>query len=88
MKLLNLSKNKIGDEGTKQLAETHFPNLTTLLLAENQIGDEGAKALAQSVNMPQLTCLNIDRNYFITPEGAEYFSDCKYEVVMQSIPIF
>ncbi|WP_264711384.1 leucine-rich repeat domain-containing protein [Wolbachia endosymbiont (group A) of Andrena haemorrhoa] len=54
---LDLSGNKIDDEGAKELAK--LANLTSLDLSSNKIGYEGVKELAQLKN---LTSLNLSGN--------------------------
>ena len=68
LKSLNLSNNRIGDEGAKAIAATVSPQLTSLYLDDNSIGAEGAKAIAE--HLPQLTSLDLGRNS-IGDEGAK-----------------
>ena len=62
---LDLSFNRIGDEGAQALKG--LVNLTSLGLADNRIGDEGTQALKGLLN---LTSLHLDGNN-IGPEGAQ-----------------
>lgn len=62
---LDLSLNKIGDEGAKALARN--ATITHLNLSYNEIGDEGVKALARNAAIKDL---DLERNY-IGDEGAK-----------------
>ena len=50
---LNLSHNRLGDEGCAAIAQTiragAMPNLTSLRLTGNSIGDRGMAALAEAL---------------------------------------
>jgi hypothetical protein len=53
VRTLDLSRNKIGPEGTSALGEALKVNavLTCLVLEHNNIGDEGAKAIAEALKV-------------------------------------
>jgi lysophospholipase L1-like esterase len=52
LETLNLSNNRIGDEGARALANSeHLAGLRTLNLGGNDIGDEGARTLATSPHL-------------------------------------
>lgn len=56
MTTLNLSWNKIGDEGAKSISEALKVNgilttMTILNLYDNQIGDEGAKSILEALQV-------------------------------------
>ena len=72
---LNLSGNKITDEGAKKLAEGILNQVNTTLqelnISSNKITDEGAKKLAEGIQVnTTLQELNISSNK-ITDEGAK-----------------
>ncbi|CAM4892110.1 unnamed protein product [Rotaria socialis] len=74
---LDISSNKIGADGAKQLANALANNktLTTLNLLFNEIGEDGAKHLADALaNNKTLTTLNIAWNK-IGNEGAGYLAN-------------
>jgi Ran GTPase-activating protein (RanGAP) involved in mRNA processing and transport len=74
---LCLGKNKIGDEGTKHLAEgiRASGSLACLYLNQNNIGNEGAKALATAVAASgSLTWLELQHND-IGDEGAKHLAE-------------
>ena len=74
---LNLSSNKITDEGAKKLAEAIQVNVTLqkLNLCGNEIADEGAKGLGEAIQINMtLQKLNISSNR-ITDEGAKGLSE-------------
>ncbi|KAL7524032.1 hypothetical protein ACHAWF_000790, partial [Thalassiosira exigua] len=53
LRLLNLSRNKIGDEGAKRLATAlkDSKTLERMYLYSNAIGDGGAKSLADALGI-------------------------------------
>jgi uncharacterized protein (TIGR02996 family) len=60
---LDLTANKIGDEGVKALvASPHLAQLTTLLLARNEIGQDGGQWLASSPHLARLSTLDLTSN--------------------------
>lgn len=68
---LNLSNNRLGDEGAGALAEgLKGTNITTLDLRSNQIEAEGAIALADGLKDTNIAILELDYND-IEQEGAE-----------------
>ena len=74
---LDLNRQKIGDEGARELAERlkKSTTLTTLHLYGNQIGAEGAKELAEALKMNStLTTLNLSHNQ-IGDEGAKELAE-------------
>jgi hypothetical protein len=64
---LNLSSNRIGDEGAKSLARALRTNRTLLVLnlSSNQIGDAGAKAFADVISKFALTFEEICYRRFV-----------------------
>uniref|UniRef100_A0A0G4HKE0 Uncharacterized protein n=1 Tax=Chromera velia CCMP2878 TaxID=1169474 RepID=A0A0G4HKE0_9ALVE len=81
LQTLNLSTNKIGDEGAKALAEAlrarALPSLQSLNLSTNKIGDEGVKALAKvlkQTTLPFLQSLDLSDNE-IGAEGAKFLAE-------------
>ena len=75
--VLRTWRTKIGDEGSRALAEALKTNgaLTTLDLMGNSIGDEGARALAEALKTNgALTTLNLQGNSIGT-EGARALAE-------------
>ncbi|MBV51152.1 MAG: hypothetical protein CMH77_01400 [Nitrospinae bacterium] len=71
MEELNLSANKLGDDGSKVIAgSTNLKNLKVIYLSQNGIGDEGAIAIGASTHLNGLTHLYVGRNEFGV-EGAK-----------------
>lgn len=68
---LSLNKNKIGLEGLRSLAISHFSHLTKLCLNENNMMDEGAKVFSQGT-FPRLKSLEVMYNN-LGDEGAKFF---------------
>lgn len=67
---LNLTCNKIGDEGAAAIAGSPtLSHLTSLDLGSNEIGDDGAVAIAGSSTLTSLTKLHVGGNR-VGPEGA------------------
>ena len=56
---LNLSSNKIGDEGIKLLVQGNWPKLDHLSLFSNEISDEGIQRIIEG-NWPFLKTLDLD----------------------------
>jgi len=74
---LNLSKDKIGDNGAKSLSDALRENtsLTTLSLGVNNIGDDGAMSLSDALRKnTSLAILFLDKND-IGDDGAESLGD-------------
>jgi|TARA_B100000315_G_scaffold114598_1_gene105112 hypothetical protein len=68
---LNISANKLGNDGSKAIAESsNLKNLKVLYLSQNSIGDEGARAIGTSTHLSGLTHLYVGRNEFGV-EGAK-----------------
>jgi len=67
IKQLDLSCNKIGDEGAIDLSKN--TSITQLHLLSNNIGDEGAKALTINTSIRELSLFNNP----IEDEGAKAF---------------
>jgi uncharacterized protein (TIGR02996 family) len=66
---LDLSGNRIGDEGAQELAHSpYLQHVTRLSLHNNVIGDADARALAASRYLQRLTALDLSDN-FIRDEG-------------------
>lgn len=77
IKVLNLSKNKIGKEGAKLLAEViqnnHF--LEVIDISKNEIGVSGAQALSLSLkNNKSVKFINLFNNK-IAFDGAKAFAE-------------
>jgi len=52
---LDLSDNRIGDEGARALAQSeHLASLTLLDLVGNRIGEGGRRALSESVHLSEV----------------------------------
>ena len=75
---LNLSENRIDDEGLDSLIEVMKtkPTLTRLLLGNNQISDRGVRQLAiyLSCREAQLVHLCLDKNEKITDHSVNYLT--------------
>jgi len=61
LKVLNLNRNRIGDEGCIVLSQTLPSKLETLDLSDNDIGDTGCEALVQSLTR-SVSYLDLRRN--------------------------
>jgi len=71
LKVLDLAKSNIGEEGARELAQnTSWINLSELNLSWNHIGAEGAKALSLNTSWTNLSKLNLEFNSIWT-EGAK-----------------
>jgi Leucine-rich repeat (LRR) protein len=70
LRVLDLSENRLGDEGVMDIAQdsrrnylrTQLRNLAHLDLSENQIGDVGADALMNSPHLESIVFLNLSKN--------------------------
>ncbi|BBN01155.1 hypothetical protein MPTK1_2g05150 [Marchantia polymorpha subsp. ruderalis] len=80
LKLLDLSNNKIGDEGCKMLCK-HLPlnSVQTLLLSDSGIGSSGIEALGEALGKCEvssgLRSLDLSYNH-MDLEGAEVIARC------------
>lgn len=77
IKVLNISKNKLGKEGAKLLAEVieHNSFLEVIDISKNSIGVSGAQALSLSLkNNKSVKFINLFNNK-ITFDGAKAFAE-------------
>lgn len=77
IKVLNLSKNRLGKDGAKLLAEVieHNHFLEVLDISKNHIGVSGAQALSVSLkNNKSVKFINLFNNK-ITFDGAKAFAE-------------
>ena len=86
---LNLSFNRIGDDGIEALIESfirHITGLRSLILDSCEIGTKGAIALADALKyLPSLTMISLEHNRILF-EGAKALSEglqycCNLEVL-------
>ena len=71
---LDLSQNKVSDQGAEFLAESssYMPQLQTLNLSDNQIKEKGARSLATIIQKSKsITNLDLHLNY-LGSEGAKH----------------
>jgi uncharacterized protein (TIGR02996 family) len=72
---LDLSHNRLGDDGARILARSpHLASLRVLRLGDCEIGDEGARALAESPYLHQLVRLDLGSNPIGDPGFREFLS--------------
>lgn len=62
LRRLDLSENRLGDDGAAAIASTPLPNLRELALSVNGIGRPGALALVASPHLDGLTRLSLSGN--------------------------
>ena len=74
LQFLDLSYNKLKDEGVKELSKNLPENLKELILDGCEIGDEGCKSLASNLSRnSDVSRLDLCGN-MITSQGAVYFA--------------
>jgi hypothetical protein len=65
VKYLDLSENSIDDQGLIHLVNSSYlNNLETLIITECDLEDQSIIQLAVSDNVPKLTCIDIQGNYY------------------------
>ena len=83
---LNLSYNKIGDEGARKLSKYLIKNqiLTHLNLSNNTIGFDGSRYLAQALKLnTTLEYLSLKLNAIDDKAGAKFFKDLTFNTALR-----
>ena len=82
---LDISANKLKDEGVKVLASApKWKVLKVLKLSQNMFGDDGAKAIGESTSLSGLTHLYAGRNY-LGNEGAQAIHESKTLTALKTL---
>ena len=87
---LNLSYNKIADEGARKLSKLLIKNqiLTHLNLSNNAIGFDGSRFLAQVLKLNStLEFISLKLNAIDDKAGAKFFKDLTYNTNMRVLDV-